>query len=375
MLDSRTLGVLAIALVLACKPRVAAVSTALAEDGAAAPLFSFVTVGDSRQDPKTSGVPAPDKRWLQNTAAIARIVKEAVAHRAQALFFNGDMIHGYQADAHVLGAQYAYWRGATSPLREGGVYLVPVPGNHETQIETKLPDGTLSKLASPELEAIWRDNVGDLVFDTAIWQDLTGKPAAFDPENRPVPGGEDAVGTDQKQLTYSFDSHGLHFVVLNTDAPGWDSHAPVAWLTKDLAAAKSRGVKKILVFGHKQVVGEEFPGAKKDGLNANPAAADAFWSLIEKYEATYFCGHQHLYFSTQPHRERGGKAWQILVGSGGSPFSVPATASKGAAHDQRSYAKVDVSADGALDVTVYSIGADSREPQAVIDRIAVPAPR
>ena len=47
--------------------------------------------------------------------------------------------------------------------------------------------------------------------------------------------------------------------------------------------------------------------------------------MIEQYGATYFCGHEHIFNITQPTATIGGKAWQVLVGSGGSPFDASPT--------------------------------------------------
>ena len=53
-----------------------------------------------------------------------------------------------------------------------------------------------------------------------------------------------------------------------------------------------------------------------------PYCRDTFWNVIEQYGATYFCGHEHIFNMIQPRVGQGGKAWQILVGSGGSPFEA-----------------------------------------------------
>ena len=79
-------------------------------------IFSFATVGDSRQDPKKpdpttfiantspaaqggspsfSGTVLPqDQLFLQNSAAWSVIQQGVVSQGAQLLFFNGDMIYG-----------------------------------------------------------------------------------------------------------------------------------------------------------------------------------------------------------------------------------------------------------------------------------------
>jgi hypothetical protein len=118
-------------------------------------------------------------------------------------------------------------------------------------------------------------------------------------------------------------------VVINTDATGYDGHAPVGWLAADLAAANTRGAVKYFVFGHKPAWTYNY--AAGSGGTVSAAGLDAtdvtgrnnFWSLIAKYNATYFCGHEHTIHIDQhadPTGVNGGTPWQVLVGSGGSPF-------------------------------------------------------
>ncbi len=287
-------------------------------------VFSFATVGDSRHDPEALDITAADKIWLQNTRVLARLLREIQAQKPQALFFNGDMIMGYTTNAAVLNRQYAYWRGMVAGLQESGTYLVPVPGNHEVQIKTTDVAGKPAKVAMVASEHAWRDNLGDLIFDTTRWKQMRGAAiTAWDVQNTPVINGADAVKSDQRQLTYSFDYLNLHFVVINTDAFSQDSHAPVAWLAEDLARAQARGARRQFVFGHKMAYTYFYDASTKPkGFDLFPDNQRAFWDLMEKYQATYFCGHEHIYHSMQPRAEQGGKAWQIIVGSGGSPFEA-----------------------------------------------------
>ena len=117
-------------------------------------ILSFSTVGDSRQDPVAPDPTAlplsgQDALWLENTKALTRILRSIESQRSHLLFFNGDMIMGYgnaivplnntsvagivKSDLVQFYTQYAFWRGAVSSLMENGTYVVPVPGNHETQ--------------------------------------------------------------------------------------------------------------------------------------------------------------------------------------------------------------------------------------------------
>lgn len=285
-------------------------------------VMRFATVGDSREEPSDQ-LNAQDRLWLQNTRVWSRIMREVQAQQARALFFNGDMIMGYTTQVPELNRQYAYWRGMVTQLQETGTYVVPVPGNHEVQEKFK-ENGQTRKLARAGNEAAWRANMGDLIMDPQRWQAALGSPfSAFDRAHAPPIGGADPVTTDQSQLSYSFDFGPAHFAIINTDAVGWDTHAPVAWLQADLAAARARGAQRLFVFGHKPAFTYHFkPGSEKEGLDNFPAHQQAFWQLIEDAGATYFCGHEHIYHLMQPWAAQGGRAWQVMVGSGGSPFSA-----------------------------------------------------
>ena len=303
-------------------------------------VFSFATVGDSRTetvapDPTTlleAGEPgkfssgatlgtpsAPgqpdlngtllpqDATFLTNTKALARILRGIQREKPNLLFFNGDMIYGYGrpgvppqlasitsvqgntpdslawTDAVFQYRQYAYWRGIMAPLFETGTYVVPVPGNHETQCNVKVAHdpkncGSSGKHAYPENEAAFKDNVGDLVEDIYTnerFQTVTGFPAiaanGFASGTAPQAGGNNGAlegvvtpvnPTGEAELSYSFDiklasNHQLlHFVVINTDPAGADATAPTDWLAQDLEDAKNRAAAnhlsaKYFVFGHK----------------------------------------------------------------------------------------------------------------------------
>jgi Calcineurin-like phosphoesterase len=303
-------------------------------------VFSFATVGDSRTEtaapdpttlleagepgtfsngtslgtpsqpgkPDLTGTLLPqDATFLTNTKALARILRGIQREKPNLLFFNGDMIYGYGrpavppqlasitsvqgttdtalawTDAVFEYRQYAYWRGIMGPLFETGTYVVPVPGNHETQCSAKvahdLPSDCASgKHAYPENEAAFKDNVGDLVEDIYTnerFQAVSGFPAiaanGFATTTAPQAGGNNGAltgvvtktnPTGEAELSYSFDikldnvHQLLHFVVINTDPAGADATAPTDWLAQDLEDATNRAAAnhltpKYFVFGHK----------------------------------------------------------------------------------------------------------------------------
>jgi hypothetical protein len=349
-------------------------------------ILSFSTVGDSRQDPvnpdlTTLPLSGQDALWLQNTRAWSRIIRSIESQKSNLLFFNGDMIMGYgnatvpvdnSTVAGIVGSdlmkfyqQYAFWRGMVAELMETGTYVVPVPGNHETQCKA------CGKKALEVNENAWRANMGDLILDDARLQNILGEQPSY--ENLGNNGGADDLSTDQSKLSYSFDFRGSHFVVINTDPVGNDAHAPVRWLANDLADARARGAQHFFVFGHKPAYTYYYGAAaalpsKPSGLDIDPASRDAFWDVIEQYGAIYFCGHEHIFNMLQPRASLGGKAWQVLVGSGGSPFEAGPTDVTVAPRTDRDYAwaTVKIYQSGKVKIAAYGFD-DQYGPTHVIE--------
>ena len=375
-------------------------------------VLTFSSVGDSRQDPNTfdkasvgSTLSGQDAIWLQNTKAYARILRTIQAQKSSMLFFNGDMIHGYgwasfgnttnkaqtsivQASptttADVVGSdllttyqQYGFWRGMVAPVLETGTYVFPVPGNHEVQCKACPKNSDGQRASKVENEKAWADNMGDLILDSARFSQILGS-APVSPAFGPAAGlGPDGLTTDQSKLGYSFDHRGQHFVVINTDPVGAETHAPTQWLAADLAAAKSRGVKKIFVFGHKPAFtynyvaapGAAVTGAGLDATATTKAARDAFWNVIEANGATYFAGHEHVYNISRP---KGG-AYQVIIGAGGSPFEASSsTVLRNPATDRSySWATVKVRQSGAAELIGYGFD-EHFGPTTVIEQINLP---
>ena len=386
-------------------------------------ILSFSTVGDSRLDPTKDDstqkpLNAQDFNWLQNTKAWSRIMREISAKKPSLLFFNGDMILGYgnaalpaalpasvtdymNTDLARYYTQSAYWRGMVAPMIETGTYVVPVAGNHEVQcrsgavlvgsgvtlgvpvntqwanISCKDVNGNpaTGKIGMAVNEDAWRANFGDLIVDQTRLNNIlapkglavsnvTGTTAAT------APGSGDGLVTDQSKLSYSFDIGTSHFVVINTDPAGNDTTAPNAWLDADMHAASIRGAKNFFVFGHKPAYTYVTPGvAAGAGLDANvdvngvAVNRNAFWAIIQQYNATYFCGHEHIYNITKPvlvkaDGSTSNNSYQVLVGSGGSGFDV-ASAAPGNLATDRFYAWANVKIFQSGKVTLEAYGFDA----------------
>ena len=255
--------------------------------------------------------------------------------------------------------QYAFWGGMVASLMENGTYVVPVAGNHEVQCNIAAQTSCASGKHALEVnEKAWGANMGDLILDDQRFLNLFGEQPSY--ANVGNNGPLDSLTTDQSQLSYSFDFRGAHFAVINTDPVGNDAHAPTNWLAADLAATQARGVKLFFVFGHKPAYTYSFgPGnslpTSPSGLDNDTASRDAFWNVIEQYGATYFCGHEYIFNMMQPRAVQGGKAWQILVGSGGSPFEALPTDVTINPQTDRDYAwaTMKVYKNGKVSITAY----------------------
>jgi len=343
-------------------------------------VLSFSTVGDSRQDPtnpdpSTLPLSAQDQIWLQNTKAWSRILytiqSRNIPKVPNLLFFNGDMIQGY-GDANVpsdklqFWQQYGFWRGMVAGAMEIHLYVVPVPGNHEVQCQSCPP----GKIALPQNEDAWRSNMGDLILDTSRFQNLFGlQPTNINTSDN---SSLDNLKTNQSQLSYSFDLAGSHFVVINTDPVGDDSHAPTQFLVSDLAAAAGREIKNFFVFGHKPAFtyyyGATTPlPTSPAGLDNVPKSRDEFWKVIEQYQAIYFCGHEHIFHISKPLGYTDAHSWQVLVGSGGSPFAAQPTDVTVNPQTDRDYAwvTVNIRQSGRVSMTAYGFD-DQYDPTKVL---------
>ncbi|MEI6268356.1 MAG: hypothetical protein WCP01_05705 [Methylococcaceae bacterium] len=383
-------------------------------------ILTFSTVGDSRQDPqnidptivKTAqvgvgncqipsgatgltanpGLSGQDCKWLQNTTAWARIMRTIQSQKSQLLFFNGDMIMGYgkagvpvtrnttgvsevaitspvisdvlNSDAMQIYKQYGFWRGMVANLMETGTYVVPVPGNHEVQCKR------CGKAAQVENENAWRDNMGDLILDTARFTSLVGTaPTNFSNSS----GSADGLATDQSQLSYSFDVGASHFAIINTDAVGKDGYAPTAWLDADMLAAEGRGAKRMFVFGHKPavfyVVGSVVASSTSSLSDKNLAAGTAFWTVIDNHKATYFSGHEHTYKVSKLNGLT--NSYQVIVGAGGSPFESSVTTS--VANDRMySWATVKVFQSGAVQMDTWGFDPTMTNPVVKLETVTLP---
>lgn len=376
---------LAFLLVCSCASVTTAPDAEQAREALDPAVLTFSTVGDSRQDPEqfdptSAPLSGQDRIFLQNSKAWSRILRAVETQKSKLLFFNGDMIMGYglagappgTSVADVVGSdlmafyrQYAFWRGMVAPLMEAGTYVVPVAGNHEVQSKP------LGKKAQVENENAWRANMGDLIIDTTRFRAIVGTEATH--INVGDNASFDGLKTDQSKLSYSFDVNDAHFTIVNTDPVGKDNVAPDAWLARDLEEASARGARHFFVFGHKPAYTYYFgrntpanPGVM--GLDKVAASRDAFWNVIERFGATYFCGHEHEFNMQQPR----GSAWQVLVGTAGSPFdAAPGEATLDPSTDRTyAWATVSIRRSGSIEIAAYGFS-DTYGPTRLLKKVTL----
>lgn len=106
---------------------------------------------------------------------------------------------------------------------------------------------------------------------------------------------------------YSFDVSGVHVVMLDSNA--YRHAEQLAWLERDLAAARARGVRAIFAVTH--------DGPYSRGIHkGNRYAAETYAPVLARYNTSLlFAGHDHMY----QRGEVGGLRY-IVTGGGGAPL-------------------------------------------------------
>ncbi|WP_428265206.1 metallophosphoesterase family protein [Haliangium sp.] len=106
---------------------------------------------------------------------------------------------------------------------------------------------------------------------------------------------------------YSFDVAGVHFVMLDSNA--YQHAEQLAWLDRDLAQARARGVRAIFAATH--------DGPYSRGMHGgNAYAAEAYVPVLARHGVSVlFSGHDHLY-----QRGRADGLDYIVSGGGGAPL-------------------------------------------------------
>ena len=269
--------------------------------------YSFVTVGCNRVDYLDTAYSTNDPDYsagasTANVYQLKRLFTEIskLNPLPKFLIMTGDIVMGYKTpstpDTIELAKQLTSWRQIyeNHPLSSMGIQLIAVPGNHETQ------DKAAGKKSFLSAEKIFARVMAPYILGS----------------NGPSIGGPDSLTTDQSKLTYSFDYHGDHFVMINTDPVGKDNTTPYKWIGSDLQTARANNVRNIFAFGHKPAYSSSLtPNGGLDAVSTM-AQRDSLWKYFENNNtAAMFTAHEHLWDTIHPHA---GKTWQVIAGNGGT---------------------------------------------------------
>ncbi len=257
-------------------------------DGRAEPLraheiaYSFVFMGCNRV---LKGDKSPDDPSTANLPQLERSFTEIAALRPRPDFvvFTGDLVLGLTADLNELRNQLDSWIDVyrNSALgRDSKIRLIAMPGNHESLIGEKD-----AQTSNPGAEAVWLAEMQPFIAGN----------------NGPAAGGPDNLQTDQSQLTYSFDFHDSHFVLLNTDPFGAIGTVPINWIHQDLAAAAGvPQLKHVFVMGHKQAFTPP-DASSEQALDSNPDLRNLFWDELNSAGVGYYLvAHAHVWDFSRP---------------------------------------------------------------------------
>ena len=235
-------------------------------------------------------------------------------------FFVGDLVDGLVSGHTTFKAQLNAWAqiydATTLPMI---LSLVPVVGNHEMLLKTKV-NGTSVEISNSSADAVWNSWVATNGFASHGGNGPTNSPP-----------NDDALQDDQSSLTYSFDDGANHFIVLDTDSwttvadsttgstqVGW---VALNWLQADIEAAQANPqITGIFLFGHKPLISPSGSTAGTDAIN--PMLAATMQQTLDENSKVkgYFTAHAHEWQASQLPGVRG--VTQIIAGNGGSALET-----------------------------------------------------
>jgi len=300
-----------------------AVSTEGQAGGRRDPLqLSLVFVGDFQigygnwqatkdKNPSSANIPQLRQTMLD--------IKQLHLGRALGVF-TGDLVMNMIDDqGQVLKVQLNAWQETYASLaKPKGMPLLPMAGNHEIDVD----DVTVNaEEPSPFMYDVWLDWFADNGY------------ARFSGNGpRPTKANPDRLVRNERDMTYSFDSDGNHFVIINTDTlsteidPGtglpYTGWIPIHWIERDIAAAeKNPRVSAIIVIGHRPIEAPTYappaPGTTILDTAAYPWATRLSDALRKNRKVrAYLCSHSHAWEAFRLQQGKG--VSQLLAGNGGA---------------------------------------------------------
>ncbi len=226
--------------------------------------WRFVVTGDSRGTFTAGG---------HNTEILQEIVAAAITVKAELFLFVGDLVYGTN-DAALLQAELEAWCDTIQPLRQAGIAVYPVRGNHDT--------GNLS-----------------------AWNTVFSSDSAL-PANGPF---------GERNLTFS--TIHKNALIIGLDVYVTPRRVNQAWLDDQLA---TNTAEHIFAFAHVPA----FSAGHLGCLDDYPVQRDAFWlSLKQAGGRVYLAGHDHFYAHVRIDDGDGqveNDLHQYIVGTAGAPL-------------------------------------------------------
>ncbi len=277
-------------------------------EGADPTVFRFALTGCNRlgfgelSDDNPSS--ANRAQLMADLTAIPNVVPP-VSH----FFFSGDLVTNLDPGVETLTTQLTAWLGifTSSPLAQSSVELVPFTGNHEVLLSLQDPDtGEYVEFPNPATLPVWTSLMSTYL------RGSNGPTTAF-------PNLDNLI-EDQSQLSYTFQSSDVLFVILNTDTfidLETLGDVPLNWLADQLNTAQNDPtVNHIFVMGHKPIIappgGGEAPGP--GSIRAEEKEPLAQLLAAHSKVRGYLCAHAHLW--EYSHLANGTP--QLVAGNGGS---------------------------------------------------------
>jgi len=304
--------------------------------------FSFGYLSDSRE-----GVGGGEEAMGGvNYGALRDLFSAMYYQDVKFILFGGDLIDGYVTDVKTFEDQLRVWNQAVEPIG----HYIPIyegMGNHEA----------LVFVYDDSLNGFWFDREGAESAEAVFAKRFVN------PLNGPEPEGPNLP--TYKENVYSFDYGNTHIICFNTNyfwssdpeeyggnLEGYVMDKQMAWIEKDLKAARGKGLKHIIMFAHEPA----FPNSghlhdaqwysggdseKNQGFDRTYIVQrrDKLWTIISKYDVLAVCfGDEHNYQRVLIHQNTPVYAdgttngnfinpvWQVVNGCAGAPFygQVPA---------------------------------------------------
>jgi len=271
--------------------------------------FSFAFLSDGRP-PSGGGFNSFNG---VNAEVTPRLMADGYRRGAEFAMFGGDLISGGTSNLEHLGMMLDTWRLLNDPV----AHVMPIYegiGNHEILYDYFV-DAQNTRYST--------SRTGERGTEAEFARRFVNPPNGPEPEVRNGVTGPPYLGT-----VYSFDYGNSHFVMLNTtywyttggpqndralgmkllggNRNGYVMANQLAWLDKDLAAARKRGLRHLFVVGHEA----PFPAGGHvadsmwwNGLNDKTLPSgdvldmrSRFLTILDRYHvAAIMAGHEHNY--------------------------------------------------------------------------------